>query len=47
MNKSVIACASLAGFIRSLEILEKFGISKISLQDLEKSCDSAKLMKLS
>jgi hypothetical protein len=26
-----------AGFIRSLEILEKFGISKVSLQDLEKS----------
>jgi hypothetical protein len=25
------------GFIRSLEILEKFGISKVSLQDLEKS----------
>jgi hypothetical protein len=26
-----------AGFIRSLEILEKFGISKVSLQVLEKS----------
>jgi hypothetical protein len=33
--------------LKSLEILEKFGISKVSLQDLEKSCDSAKLMKLS
>jgi hypothetical protein len=36
---------SMAGFIRSLEILEKFGITKVSLQDLEKSLDLAKLMK--
>jgi hypothetical protein len=28
---------ALSEFIRSLEILEKFGISKASLQDFEKS----------